>query len=177
MRDIAVTLAVFGSLPFILKRPWIGILVWTWLGFMNPHRLAWGFRSTFPFAMIVALTTLVAMLISKEQKKIPWTREIVLLVIFWAWMLITTLNAMYPSLAWEQLSKVSKIFLMILVATMLINTAYRLKALVWVIALSLGFYGVKGGIFTVDDWRRLSGSRSERTRSSAATTKSAWRWP
>ena len=31
---------------------------------------------------------------------------------------------------------------------MLINSPYRLKALVWVIALSLGFYGVKGGIFT-----------------------------
>ncbi|HCX34147.1 MAG TPA: putative O-glycosylation ligase, exosortase A system-associated, partial [Rhodocyclaceae bacterium] len=53
MRDIAVTLAVFGSLPFILRRPWIGILVWTWLGFMNPHRLAWGFSTTLPFAMIV----------------------------------------------------------------------------------------------------------------------------
>jgi hypothetical protein len=38
---------------------------------------------------------------------------------------------------------------MIFVTTMLINTAYRLKALVWVIALSIGFYGVKGGIFTL----------------------------
>ena len=78
MRDIAVTLAVFGSLPFIIKRPWIGILVWTWLGFMNPHRLAWGFATTLPFAMVVALTTMLAMLMSKEEKKIPWTREMVL---------------------------------------------------------------------------------------------------
>jgi probable O-glycosylation ligase (exosortase A-associated) len=149
MRDIAVTLAVFGSLPFILWRPWIGILVWSWLGFMNPHRLAWGFSVTMPFAMIVALTTLVALLLSTEQRKIPWTRELVVLLSFWAWTLVTTLNAMYPSLAWDQLVKVSKIFLMIVVATILINTPYRLKALVWVIALSLGFYGVKGGIFTV----------------------------
>ena len=148
MRDIAVTLAVFGSLPFILKRPWIGILVWSWLGFMNPHRLAWGFATTLQFAMIVALTTMFAMLMSKEEKKIPWTREMVLLLMFWTWTVITTLNAMYPDPAWEQLNKVSKIFLMIFVATMLINTAYRLKALVWVIALSIGFYGVKGGIFT-----------------------------
>jgi probable O-glycosylation ligase (exosortase A-associated) len=148
MRDIAVTLLVFGSLPFILKRPWIGILVWTWLGFMNPHRLAWGFSVTFPFAMIVALTTMVAMLMSKEEKKIPWTREVSVLTLFWAWTLVTTLNAMFPQFAWDQWIKVSKILLMILVATMLINSPYRLKALVWVIALSLGFYGVKGGIFT-----------------------------
>ena len=149
MRDIAVTLAVFGSLPFILKRPWIGILVWTWLGFMNPHRLAWGFSLTFPFAMIVAATTMVAMLVSKEEKKIPWTRELVLIAVLWAWTLITTMNAMYPELAWEQFEKVSKILLMIFVASMLINTPERLKVLVWVIALSLGFYGVKGGIFTL----------------------------
>jgi hypothetical protein len=71
MRDIVVTLAVFGSLPFIIKRPWIGILVWSWLGFMNPHRLAWGFATTLPFAMAVAITTILAMLLSKEEKKIP----------------------------------------------------------------------------------------------------------
>jgi len=28
MRDIFVTLVVFGSLPFILWRPWIGIIMW-----------------------------------------------------------------------------------------------------------------------------------------------------
>lgn len=149
MRDIAVTLAVFGSLPFILQRPWFGILVWTWLGFMNPHRLAWGFSTTLPFAMIVALTTMVAMLISKEEKKIPWTREIVCMLVFLLWMVVTTVNSLFPWLAWVQLEKVAKIFLMIFVATMLINTAERLKVLVWVIALSLGFYGVKGGIFTL----------------------------
>ena len=149
MRDIAVTLAVFGSLPFILWRPWLGILVWTWLGFMNPHRLAWGFSVTLPFAMVVAITTMVAMLISREQKKFVWTREIGLMLGFLAWMVITTMNSMYPELAWDQLIKVSKIFLMIFLAAVLINNAERLRALVLVIALSIGFYGVKGGIFTM----------------------------
>jgi probable O-glycosylation ligase (exosortase A-associated) len=116
---------------------------------MNPHRLCWGFATTLPFAMVIALTTMLAMLTSKEEKKIPWTREMVLMLMFWAWMLITTLNSLFPELAWEQLNKVSKIFLMIFVTTMLINTPERLKALVWVIALSIGFYGVKGGIFTI----------------------------
>ncbi|GAB4178128.1 MAG: putative O-glycosylation ligase, exosortase A system-associated [Rhodocyclaceae bacterium] len=149
MRDIAVTLAVFGSLPFILKRPWIGILVWTWLGFMNPHRLAYGFSTTMPFAMIVAITTLVAMMASKEPKKIPAVRETRLLFAFLLWMFLTTLTALYPEQAWPQMDKVGKILFMILVAMMLINSRDRLMALVWVIALSIGFYGIKGGIFTL----------------------------
>ena len=60
--------------------------------------------------MVVALTTMLAMLTSKEEKKIPWTREMVLLLMFWVWMLTTTLNSLFPELAWEQLIKVSKIF-------------------------------------------------------------------
>ena len=115
---------------------------------MNPHRLAWGFSTTLPFAMIVAVTTMAAMLMSKEDKKLLWTREIGLMLVFLAWMVITTMNSMYPELAWEQLIKVAKIFLMIVVAAILINNAERLQALVLVIALSIGFYGVKGGIFT-----------------------------
>ena len=57
--------------------------------------------------------------------------------------------AYYSAAAWEQMSKVSKIFLMIFVSMMLINTRERLIQLVWVIALSIGFFGVKGGIFTI----------------------------
>ena len=149
MRDIAVTLAVFGSLPFILRRPWIGIIVWTWLGFMNPHRMAWGFSVNMPFAYIVALTTIVAMVFSKEPKRIPWTRESVILLCFVCWMLVTTIFAVYPVLAEEQLTKVLKIQLMIFVAMMLITDKMRLNWLVLTIAVSIGFFGIKGGIFTI----------------------------
>src|SRR5574337_553465 len=149
MRDIAVTLAVFGSLPFILKRPWIGILVWTWLGFMNPHRMAWGFSTTMPFAYIVALTTFASMLMHRVPRRIPWERESVVLALLIGWMVITTINAIFPAFAWEQFEKVIKILLMIFVAMMLITTEDRLKWLVWVIAVSIGIYGLKGGIFTI----------------------------
>jgi len=149
MRDLLVTALIFSSIPFILKRPWIGIIVWTWLGFMNPHKLCWGFAREMPFAYIIALTTLIAMLISKEPKKIPWTRESITLAVFIGWMVVTTFFAMHSELAWLQLEKVAKIQLMIFVAMMLITNRYRLHVLVWTIALSIGFYGVKGGIFTI----------------------------
>jgi probable O-glycosylation ligase (exosortase A-associated) len=149
MRDIVVSVVIFGSLPFILWRPYIGVLVWTWIGFMNPHRLTWGFAYDMPFALIVALVTLVAMLSSREPKKIPWTRETVVLLIFIAWMLVTTIFAVYPDLAWVHFEKVVKILLMVYVTMILMQSKERINQLVWVIALSLAFYGVKGGIFTI----------------------------
>lgn len=149
MRDLFVTLVVLGSIPFILKRPFVGILMWTWLGYMNPHKLSWGFATDFPFAQLVALATLMGLLVSKEVKKIPWTKETVVLLFFIIWMCITTVYAFNPSIAGAQLDKVLKIQLMTFVTLMLLTEPKRIHQLVWVIALSLGFYGIKGGIFTI----------------------------
>jgi probable O-glycosylation ligase (exosortase A-associated) len=150
MRDIFVTLVILGSLPFCIRWPHIGVLMWTWLAFMNPHRLTWGFAYNLQFALFVALATLVGLLFSKEPKKIPWTAESVLLLLFIIWMIITTtFAAVYPALAWPQLEKVVKIQLMVFVTMIIMQRPDRLKLLVWVMTLSIAFYGVKGGIFTI----------------------------
>ena len=149
MRDIAITVLIFGSLPFILKRPFFGVMVWTWLGLMNPHRLAWGFSMNLPFAFIVFITTVLAYGISKEAKKIPISREIVLLGIFILWMFFTTTQAWFPDIAWVQWDKVWRIQLGIILTLMLTTNRARIHLLVWTICVSLGFYGFKGGIWTV----------------------------
>lgn len=149
MRDILVTAIVFGVLPFIFRRPWIGILLWCWLGYMNPHRQAWGFAYDMPFAFITAMVTITAFFFSKEKKEMIWTRETILLLIFVGWMFFTTFLAFYPELAWRQWDKVWKIQLMIFLTAMIIKERRHLHWMVWVIALSLGYYGVKGGIFTI----------------------------
>jgi probable O-glycosylation ligase (exosortase A-associated) len=149
MRDIALMLIFFGILPWVFSRPYIGIYLWTWFGLMNPHRLTYAFAFSFPFAQIIAIVTLISVFKSKEPKRIPWTRETVLLLIFTLWMLITTFFAFNRDPAWEQWDKVWKIMLMIYATLMLINTRQKLDWLVWVVVLSLGFYGFKGGIFTI----------------------------
>lgn len=149
MRDIFVTAVVFGVLLLTFKHPHYGIYLWSWLSYMNPHKLTWGFAVNFPFAFMTAIVTLTAYLLSKEPKRMPWTPETILLFIFLGWMTFTTFFAFYPELAWEQWDKVLKIQIMTLLTAMLITDRKRLEGLVWVIALSLAFYGVKGGIFTI----------------------------
>jgi len=149
MRDLFVALVVLGLLPTVLFQPWIGVMLWSWIGYMNPHRLAYGFAYDFPFAMLIALFTMAGLLISKENKKIPWTRETIILVVFIFWMFITTIFAVYESLAWVQFQKVVKIQVMTFITLMIMGSQKRIIYLVWIIVLSLGFYGVKGGIFTI----------------------------
>lgn len=153
MRDILVTLLIFGSLPLILWRPWIGILVWSWVGYMNPHRLSWGFAYDMPFAMIIGATLLLAMtlavLFGKDKYRLPWSGTIVLWFIFIIWMYITTVMAFYPERAMDSLNKVIKIQVMTLITLMLITDAYKIRALIWVIVGSIAYYSVKGGLFTL----------------------------
>ena len=149
MRDLLVAMIVFGSLPFILKRPFWGILLLAGLGYMNPHRLCYGFMLSMPVVQIVAITTMLGMLFSKEAKRIVWSREIVVLVIFVAWMGITTSLAFNPAAALLQYEKVIKIQILTFMTLMLLNSRERVTLLVLAIASSLAFYGVKGGIFTI----------------------------
>lgn len=149
MRDLIVTLIVFGSLPYVLARPYIGIYLWSWIGYMNPHRLGWGFAADFPFAAIIGLTTMVGMVFSKEPKRLPITSVTIVLLLFIAWMAFTTIFATNSLEAPQQLVKVLKIQLMAFITMMLIVDRRRIEILVWVIVVSLGFYGIKGGVFTL----------------------------
>lgn len=149
MRDIALALIIFGILPFVFSRPVWGVYLSAWLGYMNPHRLCYGFMLSFPVVLVVALSTMIAMLASKEKKRMIWSREIIVLLIFVAWMGITTTQAFYFDLALTQYDKVVKVQILTLMTIMLLTTKERVHLFVWVIALSLGFYGIKGGIFTI----------------------------
>ena len=149
MRDIVLALFIFGTIPFILSRPYIGLLVWSWLGYMNPHRLCYGFAYSFPWVMMIAALTLVSFAISKERKTIPISAVSVLLFVFLAWTGITTLFAAVPASAAEKFQEFAKIMVMVFVTLAIVNTRERMHWLVWMIVVSLGFYGVKGGVFTV----------------------------
>lgn len=153
MRAVVLTTLVFALLPVCFVRPWIGVLVWSWLGYMNPHRLTWGFAYALPFAQLVALATLGGLLFAVDRRRVPKTIESGLLFALWTQFLLSTLFAAYPDEAWPQFVKVSKILLMTVVTLWLFQDPGKLKALVWVIAVSLGFFGLKGGI-----WGILTGS-------------------
>jgi len=148
MRDILLTVIIFGSLPFILRNAYIGVMVWSWLSYMNPHRLTWNFAYDMPFAQIVAITLLIATLMDKDKRNLPNEPLTIIWIIFVLWMLITTFFAFYVDLAFEQLLKVYKIQFVTLLTILLINNEKKLDMLIWVIVLSIGFFSVKGGVFT-----------------------------
>ncbi len=149
MRDLIVSLIVFGMLPAILMQPHLGVYLWSWLGYMNPHRLTWGFAYSFPFAQLTAIVTLLGLAFSKEPKRLPKSPLVVLWFLFVVWMCIATALAIDPARSLEELNRTLKIQLMVLITFLLIVDRQKLHVLVWVVALSIGFFGIKGGVFAL----------------------------
>ncbi len=149
MRDLLVTLVAFGSIPLIFMRPYVGILVWVWLSFMNPHRLTYGFAYTMPFVMVISLVTIACMMMTDDKVKIPRNPVTILLVVFFVYTSIMALFSLNPAGAYIEWDRFLKTMVMVFVTLILINNITKLHQLIWVIVLSFGLFGLKGGIFTL----------------------------
>jgi len=149
LRDIFVTFVVFGSLPKLLFRPDLAVLMFYWLSFMNPHRLCWGFAMTVPFAFVTAITLLLSLLIWKEKKRLLWMPVNIILFIYILWMTVTTVFAFDPLAAWPLWDRMWRIQLITFITMMVMTNQLNINRLVLLVSGSIGFYGIKGGIFTI----------------------------
>ncbi|HEX9172946.1 MAG TPA: putative O-glycosylation ligase, exosortase A system-associated [Telluria sp.] len=149
MRDAIVFAVIFGLLPFVFKRPAIGIMLFTWVSLMNPHRLTYGAAYNFPFAMIIGVVTLVALFARPDPKRLPLTPLTVMLILFMCWMTLTTFGAFEPDRAWTEWNRVMKTLFFVLVSMAALNSEKDTKLFAAVVTLSLAFYGFKGGLFTL----------------------------
>lgn len=150
LRDLLVFIVVFGGLLFIFSRPYLGIYLFSWLGYMNPHRLSWGIAYSFPFSMIVGLATISSAIFAKRKNIIPINASVIFWGLFILWTCITTITAIDTDTSVVELKRFLKIQIMIFLTLLLITDKKELNGLIWVIVFSIGiYYGVKGGIFTI----------------------------
>jgi len=149
VRDILITAIVLGALPFAFRHPYIGVYLWTWLSVMNPHRLAWGFAYSAPFAAMAAGVTLLGLFFTKDPVRVPRMAPVYVLLAFIVWMLLSTALAIFPTESLVGMQRVSKIMLMTLVAMAVLHEKKHIQIFVWINTLSLAFYGVKGGLYTI----------------------------
>jgi putative inorganic carbon (hco3(-)) transporter len=149
MRDIIITAIVLIGCIHTLKKPYIGVFLWSWLSYMNPHRLAYGFAYSAPFAYITAIVLIVSMAISKQTKALPINSLVITWIMFVIFTAITTYFAYFPEDAKVYFIRVIKIQLIVFLTMMLITDLDKLNKLIWVIVLSIGYYSVKGGFFTL----------------------------
>ena len=89
MRDLLLLSIVLGAAAMALRRPWIGVMLWTWLSLANPHQYFGWRTASMPLAQIAAIATLIGLLMTQERRN-PFDRPPVLaLLLLTAWITIT----------------------------------------------------------------------------------------
>jgi probable O-glycosylation ligase (exosortase A-associated) len=149
MRDLFLAPLLLAILFQTFRTPSAGVLGWTWLTLMTPQKLIWGMLSSMPLNLILALATLVMVVFTRDKKKLPPGVTTTLWIAFVVLMTITSLFSLVPSHSWEIWNRVVKVMLLGFLVPVLMSTQRRIHALIWVIVMCLGYFGIKGGIFTL----------------------------
>lgn len=150
MRDLLLLALVAAGAFVALRHPWVGVMLWTWISIMNPHRYTWNFAYEAPVAQIAAIATLVGLLVTKDVRESPFKGlPPKLLAAFCVWMTASWIFGLDPANDYAQWNKIMKVYFMVFVGLALLHRKVHVMALAWVCALSLGLLGIKGGIYTI----------------------------
>lgn len=150
IRDILLVTAFGYGMLMLFKNPAHGAHLWAWLSVMTPQTMTYGFMFGKPLAQVTAVAMMLLLVFSKRKQWLPLNTITVLWGALLAWMTVTSFFSLAPT-DWviERWIFVFKIQLMMFVSLMLVCTARDLRILVYVVTLSLAYFGVKGGIFTL----------------------------
>jgi len=150
MRDYLLIFLILANVPIGLVQPYYGMLVYTWISLMYPHLFTWSFGRTFPVAKLMAVSVIAGTIIRGAVKSAALRqRENVLMMLLGCTFTVSTIFAIYPANAWDRWLDVIKLVVMGLLTSMLLTDQRRMRYFFIVVALSLGFYGLKGGLFAL----------------------------
>jgi putative inorganic carbon (hco3(-)) transporter len=153
MRGVLLISVFAAALPFIfLQGPFFGILMWYWISLMNPQMEVWNsFFAAVPYALIIAITTILSWQLSQRESKFPPADKTTLLLItLGVWVTVTSLfGTGYPDEIYQKWLIAEKMLLMTIVAYTLTTSRARLDQLLMVCVFSIAIYGIKGGLFSL----------------------------
>ncbi len=152
VRDLIISLIILGLMPVCFRRPYIGLLVFSWLGYMRVQDLCWGFARDMRWSYYVALVMFAGFLVSKRERWFlpDWKCWAMI-----ALVVLVTISAIFsedfgPYVRQAQISRVMDFYKIIGIAlftTAICRTREHLRLLLWVVALCFAFYGIKNSIW------------------------------
>jgi probable O-glycosylation ligase (exosortase A-associated) len=149
MRDILFSLLVLGILPTCYRRPFIGLLTFSWLAYMRGQDLTWGFARNQRWSMLVGAVTVLGYGVTRPERWFRRDPRCFLLIGMMIWIAIGVAlseRGVWTPYQIQKWIEFNKVVCVALFTTAIVTRPEQLRVLVWLIALSLGFYGFKGGL-------------------------------
>lgn len=148
MRDLIVSLAIMSMLPVCFRKPFLGMAMFSLMAYLRVQDLTWGFARHQRWSFYIAIVTFAGFFAMRGQKRF-------MLNDIRCWVMIG-LSIVVPVgiIASGQghprdiksITEFGKIVTIALFTTGIVTRRDHLRVLVWVVAFSFGFYGMRSGI-------------------------------
>lgn len=149
MRDLIILVLLVGGCAWSLRSPWVGAMLWAVVSLGSPHQQFGYAAAGWPVGLAVAGCTLLGLLVTKERRNPFGNAAVVLTLALAIWMTIAQPFAFEPDLSYELWERSIKIFALLFITIALIDTREKLNVFVWANVVAIGYYGVKGGLFSI----------------------------
>lgn len=147
MRDLLLLAVIYSSLPVIVFRPFVGLLVYGWLSYMRPQDMAWAVRGM-PLSQWVAIALVVGLLLALGRERwVTIKTQTVLLLMLVGWISLSVVNAVKPDDAHVLYGYYWKTILIAVLTTGMVTDRRRFRILLLLIVACVGFLGAKRGLF------------------------------
>jgi probable O-glycosylation ligase (exosortase A-associated) len=153
MRDLILSLIIIGLMPVSFRRPYIGLVMFSWLAYMRVQDLTWSFARGVRWSFYLALLMFGGWIFSRKRGRffLPDIRCYLMVVMIVLVGLGVAFARRKPAFALSDQIKeyieFVKIIAIALFTTGIVSTRERMRLRGWVIALSFGFYGFKNALW------------------------------
>ena len=152
LRDLLVFGVVMLALPLSFRRPYVGLLVFSWLAYMRPQDLCWSFARDMRLSFYVGMAMIAGWWANERGRRVfaRWDSRSWMMVVLGSLVVVSYWQARtQDDYVQRYLFEFLKILVIALFTSGQVDSFKRLRVMVITIALCLAFFGVKGGLFGI----------------------------
>ncbi|MEM9706628.1 MAG: putative O-glycosylation ligase, exosortase A system-associated [Pseudomonadota bacterium] len=148
MRNAALIAVVAFALALALRYPFLGVLTWAWFTLMTPHQLAFGVYGI-PINLVIAIGTITAIALHGGFRNARIDTLTGLVCAFAVWVAISQVFSLDHTESALYTDRFIKTLAFCIICSLTAIDRLRIHALVWLLAIALGFFAAKGAAFTL----------------------------
>ncbi len=147
MRDAAFAFIWVILLPISFYSAHIGILLWIWVALLSPNEMLYGVMAGIPFNKVVAASTILILILSREKQKFYFDKFIGLIASFGVMCTVAYFTSLVESTTGDDVyGKFLKELVVAFLITGIMWSRHRLHQVALVISIAYGFLMAKEGL-------------------------------
>lgn len=148
MRDLILLATLAIAVVVTLRYPMVGVLTWTWFSLMTPHQLAYG-AQTLQLNMVIAVATAVSIVASGSFRHFRMDAMTGLLLAFAFWLGVSQVFSVAPENSATFFDRFVKTLVFVAICIQLSTDRLKFHALAWMFVVCVGYFAMKGALFTL----------------------------